>query len=635
MDTKKFRLDWRNSPQKQLDSLQQMVQYLINMANKLTDIDSKLSVLDTLNATLLVIAEKVDSQNLLLQQVSDNTNCTCNALQDTNGKLDEVIEILENWSPAPPVPVYDFSLITGSFEYDDDDVTAGYVDISGISTKDGVLFDSLQVLYGDGDPFVFSSVSVLPGNVIRLFFAPSFSPSGSGTSFLSLTQSESNISQYLSYSYSAPVVNYVELTNGTVVPLRTAVDVAVLSSFDSSIVIGGNSYLRSSIAGVHIFDGPLFTDFSVPAYFCNNMLSLASLNIPGSVVSIGDYFLSGCSNFNGLFALPSSLVSIGSYFLNLCSGFNQPLVLPAGIESIGTYFLYSCISFNNPLVLPDSLAVVPLNFMQYCKAFNSMLTLPSSVFSIGSIFLYGCEKFNQPLLLPPSEGIGASFMSGCKAFNQPLDLPSNLVAVGANFMRETDSFVGPLGLGSLSPNIFSESEYTLAVFSSTVPAYVTGISVSGGNASGFAQRFPDSAGPLYRKLLVVMPPPVIDLSFSVTAAIAQVGIPTELETYSGALGQRVFVLDHGVPVNVRAALDCSRMDLRMGMTGNAQFTSFVFNSFDASEMYHCSVSVADYGARLHLQVDDGGLGDYSCVANVSVTIGGITIDNVEFRIYYF
>ncbi|MDR0824691.1 MAG: hypothetical protein LBN74_06315 [Prevotella sp.] len=86
----KFRLDWRNTPQRQFDALQEMLKYLKNIDTKLLSLGQ--------------IQSLVESTNLLLQQVADNTSCACAALEVNNDKLDVIIDYLSGLEPNPPIP---------------------------------------------------------------------------------------------------------------------------------------------------------------------------------------------------------------------------------------------------------------------------------------------------------------------------------------------------------------------------------------------------------------------------------------------------------------------------------------------------------------------------------------------------
>ncbi|SHE86142.1 hypothetical protein [Dysgonomonas macrotermitis] len=189
MDVNKFRLDWRNSPQKQLDFLEAMVGALIRIDDKLGDISIKLDVLPDIKALLeksneiLVSIEDLNEvNNLLTQQVVDNTTCTCNALHNVEQQLDEIIDLLNT-----DVPAYSFDIVDSSFTLTDNDLVAGSFLLNATSVKNGANFDGITVL--EGNEYV-SSVEVLNDGTFRLNLA--VTSLAYGTYVIRLQQAESS-----------------------------------------------------------------------------------------------------------------------------------------------------------------------------------------------------------------------------------------------------------------------------------------------------------------------------------------------------------------------------------------------------------------------------------------------------------
>lgn len=230
MSIDKFRLDWRNSPQKQFDAMVQMVVYLQGMLNKLTDIDVKLNALtaisnlvstqtqailqlgdrvENMQTVLNTIADLEKAQSLLLQAVSDNTSCACNTLQNVvqkqneqNSKLDTIIDILEN--PVTPGAIYEFKLTTVSHELTNTDLTNQYFDLSGISSKDGQSFPGVKII--DCPDWLNPVIEYPDSTTFRLKLVAGV-PLPIGEIQISLKQIESNTIQAFTFSY----YDYIEL----------------------------------------------------------------------------------------------------------------------------------------------------------------------------------------------------------------------------------------------------------------------------------------------------------------------------------------------------------------------------------------------------------------------------------------
>lgn len=394
----KFRLGWRSNPQQQYNDLQKMVMHLTNIANGITDIDIKLNVLPQLITA-------INSQSLLLQAIADNTACACNALssidfhivemhEDMNNKLDYIAQLVTELEPAPPapgpdpVPVYVFDVYTTFVDITPEMIDAGSFVLSGVSTKDGEIFDQLTLV--DEYDFI-DSVNVISDTEIEIQLDPAYDIP-EGTLVIQVQQAESNIIQQFSIYYEAPpapVSNFVRLDDDTIVPLTSSGDVSLLcstSTFSASITLGSFTFTKSSVIEVCIVDGSLFVNNVVPPFFCYGFSSLEFLTIPDTITSISTCFLHTCTSFNQPLSLPSGLTSIDSDFLSGCTSFNSPLVLPDGLETIGSVFMYYCVSFSHSLFLPGSLTFVEDFFMFGCLSFTGPLnigSLPASSFGLG------------------------------------------------------------------------------------------------------------------------------------------------------------------------------------------------------------------------------------------------------------
>lgn len=478
----KFRLGWKSSPQQQYNELQKMVMHLANIANSMTDINVKLNV-------LAQIKSAIDNQGLLLQAISDNTACACNGLSQVNdnlstintnigNKLDYIAGLIQDGATPPAGDTYLFELFLTSVEITQDIIDAGSFILSGVTRKNGAIFDELSLI--DHYDFI-ESVSVLAPGQIEVQLVPG-AEIPDGTLVIQIQQAESGIVQQLNIYYQSPTpvyVNYVELLDGTILPILSVQDVSALSTQGSnSITLSGYTFAKDQVKAVSLMDISVVGGV-IPAYFCYGFTKLTGLSMPD----------------NGI-------ISIGSSFLGNCRSFNQPIVLPSGLTTIFA------------------------DFLSGCDSFNSLISIPQSVTDIKSNFLVGAVSFNQPLTLPSGlSRIELGFMQACYGFNQPLSLPSSLTSVMAKFMYLCTSFTGPLNIGSLSVDIFGASEYTLAMAVSYAVSYVTGITVSGNNASAFLLRFPNHHSVPYRNLKLPVAP--VSLSVSVQGDFITTGMSSQ------------------------------------------------------------------------------------------------------------
>ena len=230
-----------------------------------------------------------------------------------------------------------------------------------------------------------------------------------------------------------------------------------------------------------------------------NFGSLAS-----SLTSIGNGFCRENYFLQSLYNLPSSVTTIGDYFLSGCPRFNSYFKIPSGV-TIGTNFLYGCTSFNQPLQVPQGVAIND-NFLSECSGFNSPLDI-SDTTQIGSNFLKNCSSFNQPLTLNSSATIKSGFLEGCTAFNQAITIPSNVTFYNSGslyrFMFRCDSMLSPIRIEAPATAI-NASDYVFSTSVNTAAAYTTGMTLSGDPTivQAWKTKFADRSSNPFRKLLV-------------------------------------------------------------------------------------------------------------------------------------
>ena len=83
---------------------------------------------------------------------------------------------------------------------------------------------------------------------------------------------------------------------------------------------------------------------TIPNYMLKNCSSLYTVDIPDSVISIGDEAFAGCYNMYSL-KLGSSLQTIGTRAFQSCS-YLQNITIPASVSTIGAYAFSSCSSLK-------------------------------------------------------------------------------------------------------------------------------------------------------------------------------------------------------------------------------------------------------------------------------------------------
>lgn len=233
------------------------------------------------------------------------------------------------------------------------------------------------------------------------------------------------------------------------------------------------------------------------------------VDLPPNLQTIGANFLAQNADLESIPKIPNTVTSIGNGFLYRCTNFNGPVELSDHLETIGNTFLYDCNFFNQPITLPNSVTAIGQEFMEHCHAFNSPLVLSNALTIIPDRFLSGFStsptgvmSFNQPLEIPDSvTTIDTYFLAHLRSFNQPLTIPKNVSVVNGYFMRNCDNFVGPLTVETSAKP--TNTQYSLTVDSSDLPAYETGVTLTGSGAQVWKDAMPDTgSGTIWRKLIV-------------------------------------------------------------------------------------------------------------------------------------
>jgi len=101
--------------------------------------------------------------------------------------------------------------------------------------------------------------------------------------------------------------------------------------------------------------------------------SLASLEIPSSVTSIGNFAFYGCSSLTSI-AIPSSVTSIGDYAFSKCSSLAS-LEIPSSVTSIGNGAFNGCSSLAS-LEIPSSVTSIGYFAFERCGSLTSLVIPP-------------------------------------------------------------------------------------------------------------------------------------------------------------------------------------------------------------------------------------------------------------------
>ena len=100
----------------------------------------------------------------------------------------------------------------------------------------------------------------------------------------------------------------------------------------------------------------------IPAYFAygQSQLTNMNLNLPNSIIEIGEGAFFYCQSLTGSLTIPSSVTSIPNYAFCACSGLTS-VILPNSVTSIGKYAFDGCTSLTG-VYISDLEAWCNINF---------------------------------------------------------------------------------------------------------------------------------------------------------------------------------------------------------------------------------------------------------------------------------
>ena len=181
-------------------------------------------------------------------------------------------------------------------------------------------------------------------------------------------------------------------------------------------------------------------------------VGLTQLEIPNSVMTIGQYAFCGCSGFTGKLIIPSNVTSIGKCSFERCSGFTG-IELPSSITNIEEGVFEDCSSLKGILTIPNSITSIGKFAFSGCQKLSGTLTIPSSVTTIGRDAFHACGFTS--LVIPKSiTNIEHGVFSYCSRLTGTLIIPNSVTTIGRN------AFLGCYGLTGIElPSSLTSIEY--------------------------------------------------------------------------------------------------------------------------------------------------------------------------------
>lgn len=151
---------------------------------------------------------------------------------------------------------------------------------------------------------------------------------------------------------------------------------------------------------------------------CNAIIETASnklidgcktTTIPNSVISIGNYAFSGCSEMTTV-TIPNSVIGIGRYAFASCSGLTN-IPIPNSVTSIGKGAFYKCSGLTS-ITIPDGVISIEDYTFSNCSSLTSV-SIPNSVTSIGVQSFKECSSLTSVTIPNSVTRINLGAFSDC------------------------------------------------------------------------------------------------------------------------------------------------------------------------------------------------------------------------------
>lgn len=191
----------------------------------------------------------------------------------------------------------------------------------------------------------------------------------------------------------------------------TALNYNAVSCTDFNSTTGKQPFYGLNISSIRIGESVQ----KIPAYFAYGLTGLTSIEIPNSVVSIGNNSFSGCYSLS-VINIPNSVITIGnsafsgtSWFINRPDGLvyaglvaykykgtmpqGTNISLRNGTKSITSYAFSYCDGLSS-ITIPST--VTSIGEYAFCECYGlTSFTIPSSVTSIGDGAFSYCDSMDE------------------------------------------------------------------------------------------------------------------------------------------------------------------------------------------------------------------------------------------------
>jgi hypothetical protein len=239
----------------------------------------------------------------------------------------------------------------------------------------------------------------------------------------------------------------------------------------NSMSTSGNPYSGDIvIPSTIIYAEQIYSVVGIGNYAFSGCSNLTSIDIPNSVTSIGNEAFEDCSGLTSV-TIPNSVNSIGWGVFSGCTGLTS-ITIPNGVTSIGEEAFSGCSSLTS-ITIPNGVTSIGEEAFSWCSSLTS-ITIPNSVTSIGDWAFSDCSTLNSVTIPNRVTSIEKSTFHNCRGLTS-VTIPTSVTSIGDGAFYNCSSLTSiniPNSVTSIGEDAFGDCS---ALTSVTIPNSITSI----------------------------------------------------------------------------------------------------------------------------------------------------------------